>query len=85
MKDDYISRLLASVTLPNCALEALENLPSADVAPVVHGEWVEAARSDNDWICSVCGGLLWWCGVTEDVLPAFCPNCGALMDKEGDG
>lgn len=48
----------------------LQNLPSADVAPVVHGKWI-------DCICSHCGYEVfpWNCNY-------YCPNCGARMDGE---
>lgn len=63
----------------------IENLPTADVAPVVHGEWL---RSDDDWNslttiqCSICGEE--WCFETDDDVSLlnykYCPNCGAKMD-----
>lgn len=68
-------------------LEYAENLPAADVAPVVHGKWL---RSDDDWDslttirCSVCGEE--WCfEMIDDVVLLnykHCPNCGAKMDEE---
>lgn len=55
----------------------VEDVPVADVAPVVHGWW------NADETCSLCGkksteGLdatkwYYW-------LPNYCPNCGAKMD-----
>lgn len=63
--------------------------PAADVAPVVHGEWL---RADDDWNslttiqCSLCGEE--WCFETDDDVSLlnykYCPNCGARMDG-GDG
>ena len=57
--------------------------PAADVAPVVHGEWVEQvkiARKSNInplyyYQCSLCGVYL-------AKRANFCPNCGAKMDGE---
>lgn len=48
-------------------------IPSADVAPVVRGNWTIYGK------CSVCGEE----PLTEfDVeLMNFCPNCGARMSK----
>ena len=59
-------------------LEYAENLPAADVAPVVHGRW------ECNKPCPVCGedrfkGLdadIW-----ADWEPLYCPNCGAKMDE----
>lgn len=62
--------------------EMIEELPTADVAPMRHGQW-----ENGNPICPVCGGDKFkdldadiWC----DWQPAFCPNCGAKMDG-GDG
>ena len=63
-------------------IEALERLPSADVKPVVHGEWVMSISRIADTLtikpvthrCSVCGQELF--SVTK---LNFCPNCGADM------
>lgn len=59
-------------------IDALENVPSADVAPVMHGRW-----ENGDPICPVCGKDKFkdldadiWC----DWKPDYCPNCGARMD-----
>ena len=56
----------------------LRDMPAADVAPVVHGQW-----KPGNPICPVCGEDKFkdldadiWC----DWLPPFCPNCGAKMD-----
>ena len=62
-------------------IDALENIPSADVAPVVHGRW------NADETCSLCGEKS-----TEGLdatkwdywLPNYCPNCGAKMDGGAD-
>lgn len=60
----------------------IQDLPAADVAPVVHGRW----KYNTDfqvWNCSECGenphkgtGVV----VSEENLPAYCPHCGARMD-----
>ena len=61
---------------------ALLGIPSADVAPVVHGRW----DGDN---CTACK-LPWNYNMTQDAddwgyfdpMPDYCPNCGAKMDLE---
>ena len=62
-------------------LEYAENLPAADVAPVVHGRWVDGK-------CSNCGVDI----PTDDAHDAifenecrFCYYCGAKMDVEDGG
>ena len=61
---------------------ALLGIPSADVAPVVHGRW----DGDN---CTACK-LPWNYNMTQDAddwgyfdpMPDYCPNCGAKMNLE---
>ena len=62
----------------------LMDVPSADVAPVRHGRWIEHYKSDapptlkSRWVCSWCGNVQTY-GAT-----GYCPNCGARMDGESD-
>ena len=59
---------------------------SAEVAPVVHGEWILVGTNEHDYEtsveekCSLCGRYVY----RYDTEPQdnFCPNCGAKMDKE---
>lgn len=65
----------------NDIYSAIDNAPTADVAPVRHGRW-ECGKP-----CPVCGedrfkGLdadIW-----ADWEPPYCPNCGAKMDGGAD-
>lgn len=50
--------------------------PAADVAPVVHGLWVEHL---NEMECSVCKRQWNYCDNDTNTFN-FCPNCGAKMD-----
>ena len=62
---------------------AVECLPAADVAPVVHGEWLlRHIGHGHYWECSVChtNPCIY---VTKDTN--YCPNCGAKMDGEEQG
>lgn len=63
-------------------LEYAENLPAADVAPVVHGRWMheKAAGGFDLWKCSHCRA-----GTNqnpEDII-LYCFHCGAKMDGGG--
>ena len=52
--------------------------PAADVAPVVHGEWLLRHEGyGHYWECSSChkNPCIY---VTKDTR--YCPNCGAKMD-----
>jgi hypothetical protein len=48
---------------------------AADVAPVVHGEWVEY-QMPHIICCSKCD----WGTSVEEKFFNYCPNCGAEMD-----
>lgn len=56
-------------------LREVSDAPTADVAPVVHGQWVDNGISDFLFSeCSVCGFA---CGLN---IFFYCPYCGAKMD-----
>lgn len=60
-------------------LEYAENLPAADVAPVVHGKDL---AQPSLFHCSVCGCMdsdTYTCDVREY---RFCPACGAKIDEK---
>lgn len=47
----------------------IENAPTADVKPIITGEW-------QGYVCSICGVS------SEYGSEYFCPSCGADMRKE---
>lgn len=68
-------------------LEDIADIPAADVAPVVHGEWKPQEywkRENKHEIlyktnrCSLCHF-----DVSSRLLYNYCPNCGANM-KDGE-
>ena len=67
--------------------------PAADVAPVVHGKWIEQEDPCGDpyYTCSACKDDFYieMTGAVEKdlFLYSYCPSCGAKMDgkDEDDG
>lgn len=60
----------------------IDGIPSADVAPVRHGRWIDDKRYVDGYYsnCSECG---WQLDVKEERwYHNYCPNCGAKMDEE---
>ena len=60
---------------------AINSIPTADVAPVVHGRIVgslEDGRYRRRFSC--CGEDATM--ITQWAWPKYCPNCGAKMDGE---
>lgn len=62
--------------------DVVDNCPSADVAPVVHGQWIKVYREDGTKAdkCSVCTGAVKY----FDYKYGWCPHCGAKMEKSED-
>lgn len=60
----------------------IAGMPAADVAPVVHGQWIE----DHDYLkCPECGVMVKRDFTFFDIGNwNYCPNCWAKMDG-GDG
>lgn len=70
------------------AADAIEELSKRVTKTEIRtGRWIEketgfSLGSTHDYVCSECGDYPWWCGVTKEVLPRYCPNCGADMREE---
>ena len=74
-----------AITMKGVAI--INQFPAADVAHVVHGEWIEAKLDgmslypDGQKMCSVCGQIMpsrW------ETMPPFCFGCGAKMNAESE-
>jgi len=59
--------------------DEIDNAPTVDAVPVVHGTWVVKGQ---DIFCSLCGeeSSYTWYGGSK--FSRYCPNCGAKMDGE---
>lgn len=80
---DYEAHHYAGECLRDCK-EAIENIPAADVAPVVHGRWVSVAGK-RDRICSRCLRNEPYKNADDNAeVFEFCPHCGAKMDGGAD-
>lgn len=64
---------------PSWYANIIDSIPTADVAPVVHGEWRENGLNGFAYalICSKCGYID---GYPFNDNSRYCPNCGAKMD-----
>lgn len=72
-------------------IEILDNIPTVNAAPVVHGQWIIGVDDDDfDVKCSKCEwtDIFEVAGISavERIAKAmhYCPNCGAKMDG-GEG
>lgn len=65
----------------------VDSYPTIDVEPVKHGRWIEYNYPGHEHVyCSNCKEEYY----VDDLLmgrndyPAYCPNCGAKLDLEGE-
>lgn len=95
---EYIDRekakRLLHIEYAYAAEQLLDEIPAADVAPVVHGRWMPVYESEitgwdpavagrdpiGGYICSACKEESIYDCNDEFVLSNYCPNCGAKMD-----
>lgn len=96
---DYIRREDALKALYNdyayAAMDVIKRVPAADVAEVVHGQWIkDDFLSDTvvhaKWIPfhSEAAGDIQYCSACEigfDARMDYCPHCGARMDGWMEG
>lgn len=90
MIDEVWNSKTAPVSWSHAYAEFLDNVeraPTADVAPVVHGQWIIGVDDDNfDVKCSKCGwnDIFKVAGIAavERIAKTmhYCLNCGARVD-----
>ena len=61
------------------AVVEVENAPTVDAEPVLHGKWIEKEK-DGFLHCSNCGYVR--IGIPIMFNFEYCPKCGAKMDGE---
>ncbi len=67
-------------------VQILEDMPAADVTPVVHGRWLSIVSYNNTYKCSECGRLLVDIADGLKMVAKHYPycHCGAKMDSQGE-
>lgn len=93
---DYISREAALMKLmqDGCSaknLQSISDVPAADVAEVVQGQWEGEGDGYADgeivldvWHYSQCGYCIDDGTDNPDCLPKHCPGCGAMMEDTNE-
>jgi NADH pyrophosphatase NudC (nudix superfamily) len=85
-KKEYIERGAALLAItgqpselhyPSWYKGNIMEVPAADVAPVVHGEWCWEGKFKA---CSKCGSYVEWNETLGVNFWKYCPYCGAKMD-----
>ena len=88
-RDDAVSRiselLVSELHMKRCptwneVYNAIGELPSADVIPVVHSRWIETTDGAE---CEKCGREAVYQIVDDHwEYEPWCPHCGAIMDNK---
>lgn len=87
--NEYIERGAALREAKYAAVRGLdpvafvEDVPVADVAPVVHARWLDAPwlyYGAKQYVCSRCRKDEYWKKRDLHYKEPYCPNCGAKMD-----
>lgn len=88
---EYITRYNATIAATNSIWEgkrsmsdvadAINKIPSEDVAPVRHGKIIETIEDGHMKRTFSCCGTD-FTQMTCWMTPNYCPNCGAKMDLE---
>lgn len=60
-------------------LDAIDRIPVADVAPVIHAHWTHLGG--DEWCCSACGFVITTEGSWDKPTKKYCKDCGARMDR----
>ena len=68
--------LVRNLILADCET----GVPTADVAPVIHGKWLPAGIFDDLAKCSVCGSMEHSLHEVYSKPHRYCLNCGAKME-----
>jgi len=74
-------------------LDDIEDIPAADVRPVVRGKWKlggygQISDATEKWYDHFLSGGFFYCSACKErssIKSNFCPNCGADMGGEDDG
>lgn len=82
---------MTALTRLERAYAEIREMPAADVAEVVHGQWEGEGDGYADgeivldvWHCSQCGYCIDDGTDNPDCLPKYCPGCWAKMDGGTD-
>lgn len=78
-----VRKRLSNSLIIGWLIRIINEIPAADVAPVVRGEWIVCGDGDNvPWMCSNCGKTT--AHKYKTMYGKFCPNCVARMDGDGE-
>lgn len=78
----YIDAESAKRWAPGIVRDFIDNVPTEDVAPVVHAHWVKLTSDGHVLGCSNCKYEIYNDIYYPGHLQKYCSECGAKMDGE---
>ncbi len=66
-------------------IKRIDNAPTVDAVPVVHGRWIDVPWTyigAKRYMCDQCSDDEYWKKRIVNIKENYCPNCGARMDGE---
>ena len=78
-----MSEAMCGTNYQQWAIDVIKRQPTADVAEVKHGEWIDGRCTNCNYKTDIeqIGFKCWGDGVHVKYKETnFCPNCGAKMD-----
>ena len=77
------NKLMAREPATKRILAMIDDMPTANVAPVVHARWEMKSEDTTPGIYHVKKAFCTRCGKSnKQYRPPYCPHCGAKMDGE---
>ena len=80
LKAEFTGNFVDTSYSPEFIKAIIDGQPTANVAVVVHGQWIDKGEYA---VCTECGGRNGTQYNGVELIPLmtqFCPNCGAKMD-----
>ena len=78
-RDAVVDLITRRYENPEICTQEINSIPTADVATVVHGRWIQV--DSTKCCCSHCD-IITLIAMYPHGDKNFCPNCGAKMDGE---
>lgn len=89
VKDQFQTEKMRSLaqTITNDFCSDIDEQPTVDAVPVVHGYWIIKPHGTYGQLrafCSACGKHSGIGGIVSNQKKPYCPNCGARMRGAND-
>ena len=77
---DAIPKYTGYALSANEVAQTVENAPTIDAVPVVHGKWIPVTNGRGGSECNLCHAYAPSYQSGAEYNSPYCPNCGAKMN-----